>query len=112
MKHHPDKNPGKEEEAKQKFMVIANAYDILSDEEKRKIYDQHGAEGVRQHQANSNQGAGNPFMGGGNFDDFFGNFFHGGSGGGGGGGSHFQFNFGGGDPFGNFGGGGHHQFFE
>ena len=32
VKYHPDKNPGKEEEAKQKFMVIANAYDILSDE--------------------------------------------------------------------------------
>ncbi len=56
IKYHPDKNLGNEDEAKEKFMNIANAYDILSDPEKREIYDQHGAEGVRQHQAQSNQG--------------------------------------------------------
>lgn len=47
IKHHPDKNKDDPEGAKEKFAKIANAYEVLSDEEKRKTYDQFGAEGVR-----------------------------------------------------------------
>lgn len=52
-KYHPDKNPGNES-AHEKFVSIAEAYDVLSESETRKIYDQYGHEGVQQHK----QGAG------------------------------------------------------
>ncbi|KAF2938753.1 dnaJ protein ERDJ3A precursor [Oryza sativa Japonica Group] len=53
LKYHPDKNKSKG--AQEKFAEINNAYDILSDEEKRKNYDLYGDE------------KGNPGFGGGNF---------------------------------------------
>ena len=43
LKWHPDKNNAPE--ANEKFQEIAEAYTVLSDEEKRKIYDQYGEEG-------------------------------------------------------------------
>eukprot|EP00271_Cylindrocystis_brebissonii_P013142 TRINITY_DN32752_c0_g1_i1.p1 TRINITY_DN32752_c0_g1~~TRINITY_DN32752_c0_g1_i1.p1 ORF type:complete len:351 (+),score=66.29 TRINITY_DN32752_c0_g1_i1:317-1369(+) len=68
LKFHPDKNPG-DEEASKKFSEINNAYEVLSDREKRQIYDQHGEEGLKQHAA---QQGGGGFGGGDIFSQFFG----------------------------------------
>lgn len=46
-KHHPDKNPGMEKEAEEKFKEISEAYEVLSDSQKRARYDQLGHEGVK-----------------------------------------------------------------
>jgi curved DNA-binding protein CbpA len=47
IKYHPDKNRDDPEKAKEKFQKIANAYEVLSDPDKRRIYDQAGEEGVQ-----------------------------------------------------------------
>eukprot|EP01100_Stratorugosa_tubuloviscum_P009217 TRINITY_DN3849_c0_g1_i1.p1 TRINITY_DN3849_c0_g1~~TRINITY_DN3849_c0_g1_i1.p1 ORF type:complete len:372 (-),score=134.38 TRINITY_DN3849_c0_g1_i1:124-1239(-) len=47
LKYHPDKNPGNKE-ASDKFIEIAGAYEVLSDSEKRRVYDQHGEDGLKQ----------------------------------------------------------------
>ena len=70
LKYHPDKNKDNPEKAKAKFIKIANAYEVLSDDKLRKIYDEQGEEGVKQHQ----QGGGQH---GGNFQDIFNFFFRG-----------------------------------
>lgn len=46
MKYHPDRNPG-DAEAEAKFKECAAAYEVLADENKRKVYDQFGHEGLR-----------------------------------------------------------------
>ena len=51
IKFHPDKNKNDPEGAKAKFQKIANAYEVLSDEDKRRVYDQHGEEGVKRQSA-------------------------------------------------------------
>jgi curved DNA-binding protein CbpA len=48
IKFHPDKNKDDPEKAKAQFQKIANAYETLSDPEKRRVYDQHGEEGVKR----------------------------------------------------------------
>lgn len=47
MKYHPDRNPG-DADAEGKFKECAEAYEVLADEQKRKVYDQFGHEGLRR----------------------------------------------------------------
>jgi hypothetical protein len=126
LKHHPDKVPDDEKEDAEKIFVrVSEAYAILSDEEKRKVYDKHGKEGLKlmeqgidPDQAGFGGFPGGGFPGGGGqhfhfsgspgggFDPFsmFEEMFGGTGGGGHRGNTHFQFNFGG--PGGGFPGGG------
>lgn len=78
LKYHPDKNPG-DNEAEDKFKEAAEAYEVLSDPNKKARYDQYGHAGL------GGAGGGGGFGGGMNMDDIFSQF---------------------GDIFGGFGGGG------
>jgi molecular chaperone DnaJ len=79
IKYHPDKNPGNKE-AEERFKEATEAYEVLSNPEKKQAYDNYGFEGVN--------GMGGGFGGGtdfhefqgfedifGNVEDFFGSFF-------------------------------------
>ena len=69
MKYHPDRNPD-DEEAENKFKEAKEAYEILSDAQKRSAYDQFGHAGV-----DPSAGMGGGFGGGANFSDIFGDVF-------------------------------------
>ena len=89
IQYHPDKNPG-DKEAEDKFKEAAEAYDVLSNQEKRQRYDQFGHAGV------GSSAAGGGFSGGGmSMDDIFSQF-----------GDLFGGRFSGFGNFGGFGGGG------
>jgi len=47
LKWHPDRNPNNKEEATKKFKELAEAYEVLSDKNKRAVYDQFGEEGLK-----------------------------------------------------------------
>ena len=72
MKFHPDRNPD-DEGAEHKFKEVKEAYEILSDAQKRAAYDQFGHAGVDQ-----SQGSGHPGGGFGGFGDIFEDIFGGG----------------------------------
>lgn len=85
--YHPDLHPD-DANAKEKFQEVNEAYEVLSDSEKKARYDQFGHAGVDPNFGAG--GGGNPFGGAGGFDfgdidlgDIFGSFFGGGFGGGG-----------------------------
>jgi molecular chaperone DnaJ len=46
LKFHPDKNPG-DKSAEAKFKEVSEAYEVLSDDNKKKLYDQYGEEGLK-----------------------------------------------------------------
>lgn len=94
MKYHPDRNINNQEKSAEKFKEVSEAYEVLSDPEKRKIFDQFGEEGLKG--GIPNAGGGFNFGGNGgtkfysfnpsNAEDIFSQFFSqfgGGFGGGG-----------------------------
>lgn len=98
LKHHPDKNKDNPASA-DKFKEVSQAYEILSDPEKRKTYDQYGLEFMlRGGPPPPEPGAGgNPYAGAGGMPSGF-NFGNMPSGGGGGGGRDFHYEFSTGGP--------------
>ena len=71
--YHPDKNPDKSEKATKLFATLSKAYDVLSDPEKRRLYDLGGEDAVEGKPPPQQQGSpfggagGSPFGGGGGF---------------------------------------------
>jgi molecular chaperone DnaJ len=78
MKYHPDRNPG-DEAAAAKFKEAAEAYAVLGDSDKRKLYDAHGHAGLKGSPMPSMEDIG-AALGNFGFGDIFGSLFGGGGG--------------------------------
>ena len=78
-KYHPDKNPG-DNEAEEIFKAVNEAYQVLSDEEKRSIYDRYGKEGLQGHGQQRGGFSGGFDDLGSVFEEMFGSAFGGGGG--------------------------------
>lgn len=82
LKYHPDRNPD-DKDAERKFKEISEAYDVLSDDQKRKLYDQYGHEGLKGQARRDYQNASvqdifeafGDIFGGGGGESIFGDFF-------------------------------------
>ena len=87
-KYHPDANPDNKEEKKKNFKEVNEAYEVLSDSQKRKMYDQFGHDGPSGFGGFNGQNGSYTYTnyGGGFGDDIFSDIFKG-----------FGFDFGGGD---------------
>ncbi|KPK96738.1 MAG: molecular chaperone DnaJ, partial [Omnitrophica WOR_2 bacterium SM23_72] len=86
LRHHPDRVPHEQKkEAEEKFKEISEAYAVLSDSQKRALYDQYGHAGIDQRFTYEDifkgadfssifEGLGDFGFGGGLFDEIFGDF--------------------------------------
>ena len=81
LKYHPDRNPNNKEESEKKFKEISKAYQILSDPEKKSLYDKYGENAINNTSGNGGSSPfdifetmfqGNPFGGMGNSFNMFG----------------------------------------
>src|SRR4051812_30620426 len=79
--YHPDKNPG-DAAAEERFKEVQTAYDVLSDDDKRKAYDRYGSSNGRGPSAGPGGANVNFDFGGFDLGDLLGGIFSGGGGGG------------------------------